>query len=82
MSRPSIPLYVPGEPGTSLVLLPGPARDTRLTCPRSGAIFLQASTRPFTAPADFSNISRSAPVSSISTMRSTPFAPITTGTPT
>src|SRR6202158_3537827 len=49
---------------------------------RSGAIFLQASTRPCTAPTDLSNASRSLPVSSISTMRSTPFDPITTGTPT
>jgi len=50
--------------------------------PRSGAIFLQASTRPSTAAADFSNMPRSAPLSSISTMRSTPLAPMTTGTPT
>ena len=49
---------------------------------RSGAIFLQASTRPCTAPTDLSNASRSLPASSISTMRSTPFDPITTGTPT
>src|SRR6266571_8024073 len=49
---------------------------------RSGAIFLQASTRPCTAPTDLSNASRSLPASSISTTRSTPFDPITTGTPT
>src|SRR6202795_5020096 len=49
---------------------------------KSGAIFLQASTRPCTAPTDLSNASRSLPASSISTMRSTPFDPITTGTPT
>src|SRR5205085_2462547 len=49
---------------------------------RSGAIFLQASTRPCTAPTDLSKPSRSLPASSISTMRSTPFEPITTGTPT
>ena len=50
--------------------------------PRSGAIFWQASTSDFTAAADFSNSLRSALVSSSSTMRSTPFAPMTTGTPT
>ena len=49
---------------------------------RLGAIFLQASTRVSTAPTDLSNIVRSAELSSISTMRSTPRAPITTGTPT
>ena len=49
---------------------------------RSGAIFLQASTRPCTAPTDLSNASRSLPASSISTIRSTPFDPMTTGTPT
>src|SRR6266478_5320946 len=50
---------------------------------RSGAIFLQASTRPCSAPTDLSKASRSLPPpSSISTMRSTPFDPITTGTPT
>ena len=50
--------------------------------PRSGAIFWQASTRPFTAPTDLSNSRAPAPLSSSSTMRSTPLAPITTGTPT
>src|SRR6266849_4671142 len=49
---------------------------------KSGAIFFQASTRPCTAPTDLSNASRSLPASSISTTRSTPFDPITTGTPT
>ena len=49
---------------------------------RSGAIFLQASTSPRTAATDLSKASRSLPASSISTMRSTPLAPITTGTPT
>src|ERR1700736_7061127 len=49
---------------------------------RSGAIFLQASISPCTAPTDLSKASRSLPASSISTMRSTPFDPITTGTPT
>src|SRR5439155_3382905 len=49
---------------------------------RSGAIFLQASTRPCTAPTDLSKASRSLPANSISTIRSTPFEPITTGTPT
>src|SRR3569623_2092062 len=49
---------------------------------RSGAIFLQASTRVCTASTDLSNPSRSLPERSISTMRSTPLAPITTGTPT
>jgi hypothetical protein len=49
---------------------------------RSGAIFLQASTSPCTTPTDLSKASRSLPASSISTMRSTPFDPITTGTPT
>src|SRR5215204_5221235 len=50
--------------------------------PRSGAIFWQASTSALTALADFSNSLRSEPFSSSSTMRSTPFAPMTTGTPT
>ena len=54
----------------------------RYLLPRSGAIFWQASTRPLTALADLSNISRSAPDNSSSTMRSAPLAPITTGTPT
>src|SRR6266702_534245 len=49
---------------------------------RSGAIFLQASTSPCTAPTDLSKASRSLPASSISTMRSTPLEPITQGTPT
>src|SRR5215470_17744975 len=49
---------------------------------KSGAIFLQASTSPCTAPTDLSKASRSLPASSISTMRSTPLPPITTGTPT
>ncbi len=49
---------------------------------RSGAIFMQASTRPRTASTDLSNIAFSAPLNSISTMRSTPFEPSTTGTPT
>src|SRR6185437_13598647 len=40
---------------------------------RSGAILRHASTRPCTAPTDLSKASRSLPVSSISTMRSTPF---------
>src|SRR5579872_4903713 len=49
---------------------------------KSGAIFLQASTRPWTAATDLSKASRSLPASSISTIRSTPLPPITTGTPT
>src|SRR6516225_6597410 len=50
--------------------------------PRSGAILLHASMRLCTACADFSNIARSALLRSISTIRSTPLLPITTGTPT
>src|SRR5262245_50583252 len=53
-----------------------------LALPRFGAMLMQASTRVFTAAADLSNMARSALLSWISTMRSTPFAPITTGTPT
>ena len=49
---------------------------------KPGAIFLQASINVCTDPTEPWNISRSALLSSISTMRSTPFAPITTGTPT
>src|SRR5947207_12104431 len=49
---------------------------------RSGAIFLQASTGPCTEPTDLSKASRSLPERSISTTRSTPLEPITTGTPT
>ena len=63
-----------------------PERSMRMGCDqrpsKSGAIFLQASTRPCTAPTDLSNASRSLPASSISTIRSTPLDPITTGTPT
>ena len=50
--------------------------------PRLGAMVMQASTRVFTAAADLSNIERSALLSWISTIRSTPFAPMTHGTPT
>ena len=50
--------------------------------PRFGAIFRQASTRVATDSADFSNMVRSAPLSWISTIRSTPLEPITAGTPT
>src|SRR3982074_2001652 len=49
--------------------------------PRFGAIFMQASTRLDTDSTDFSNMARSAPFNWISTMRSTPFDPITVGTP-
>ncbi len=45
-------------------------------------IFLTTSTRSRTAPTDRSNSALSSWFSSISTMRSTPPAPITTGTPT
>src|SRR4029450_11281104 len=47
---------------------------------RSGAIFLQASTKPCTAPTDLSKASRSLPASSISTTRSTPSHPLSKGT--
>ena len=50
--------------------------------PNCGAILLQASISVRTAVTDLSNISRSAPVNSSSITRSTPLAPITTGTPT
>ena len=42
---------------------------------------MQASTRLDTDSTDCSNIVRSAPFNWISTMRSTPFEPITVGTP-
>src|SRR5689334_16421217 len=45
-----------------------------------GAIFLQASIRPSTACTDFSNPFCSEELSEISTTRSAPPAPITTGT--
>ena len=48
----------------------------------AGLIALQASIRPWTAATDFSNIAFSASSNEISMIRSTPFAPITTGTPT
>ena len=57
-------------------------RMTVIYAPRFGAIFLQASTKPSTDCTDFSNMPRSAPLSSISTTRSTPLPPMTTGTPT
>src|SRR5687768_15444493 len=64
----------------------GPAmargRDDYRPLPRLGAIVLHASTSVFTASADLSNMVRSAPLSWISTIRSTPFDPITAGTPT
>ncbi len=50
--------------------------------PSEGSIALQASTRPWTASIDLSNIARSARLSVISTIRSMPPAPITVGTPT
>ena len=50
--------------------------------PRFGAIFMQASTSAFTALDRLLEHARSAPLNWISTMRSTPFAPITAGTPT
>src|SRR5581483_10437054 len=53
---------------------------TTTTHAKLGAIFLQASISVFTAAADFSNAARSLPERSISTTRSTPFSPITTGT--
>ena len=43
---------------------------------------LQASMRVFTESTDFANMSRSSLDISISSTRSTPFSPITTGTPT
>ena len=49
---------------------------------RCGAILMQASIRPFTESTDLSNIARSVASILISTTRSTPLAPITTGTPT
>src|SRR5690606_1089562 len=60
-----------------------PQSSSSVQCqPRFGAIFLQASTSVCTDCADFSKASRSPPFNSISTTRSTPLAPITTGTPT
>src|SRR5580704_5200279 len=59
-----------------------PQGDGRNYLPKSGAIFLQASTRDSTDATDFSNMPRSVLLSSISTMRSTPLLPMTTGTPT
>src|SRR4051812_48189398 len=55
---------------------------TYLPWPRLGAIVMQASTSDFTAATDLSNIARSVPFNWISTMRSTPLAAITVGTPT
>ena len=49
---------------------------------RCGAILTQASLRPCTAATELSNIFCSLLLRSISMMRSTPPAPITTGTPT
>ena len=49
---------------------------------RAGLIALQASIRPLTAATDFANIAFSASSNPISMIFSTPFAPITTGTPT
>src|SRR5436190_23270684 len=50
--------------------------------PSCGAILEQASIRPFTDSTDLRNMARSAALRSISTIFSTPLAPITTGTPT
>ena len=47
-----------------------------------GSSFLQASMRPLTESTDLSNMARSYVVRSSSTIRSTPFSQITTGTPT
>ena len=47
-----------------------------------GAMVLHASTRPLTEATDLANISFSAASKATSTMRSTPLAPITHGTPT
>ena|SRR5690349_22287285 len=60
------------------------SRQTRLApqAASCGAIFFAASIRPFTDSTDFKNIWRSAGLRSISTIFSTPAAPITTGTPT
>src|SRR5207248_3073932 len=71
-------LQGPKHPATEL----WPIAQANQRPSRSGAIFLQASTSLCTAPTDFSNASRSLPASSISTIRSTPFDPMTTGTPT
>ncbi len=56
-------------------------RAARSHAPSCGAIPLQASIRVLTELTDFMNISRSAPLRSISTTRSAPPAPITVGTP-
>ncbi len=56
--------------------------DSRMTYASFGAIFLQASTRPFTAATDLSKAFCSLEVSEISTTFSTPSAPSITGTPT
>ena len=47
----------------------------------AGLIALHASIKPRTEATDLANIALSASSSVISTIRSTPFAPITTGTP-
>jgi D-galactose 1-dehydrogenase len=49
---------------------------------RLGSMPLQASTRPSTASTEVLNIAASSSSKAISTIFSTPFAPITTGTPT
>ena len=49
---------------------------------RSGAMVLAAAMRPWTASTDFLKPAWSSSFSAISAMRSTPFSPMTTGTPT
>src|SRR5262249_35626892 len=60
----------------------GPRGGGEVWGPGRGAILRRASTGVRPAVTDLSNISRSAPLSSISTTRSTPLAPIPPGTPT
>jgi len=63
---------------------PGPAVTRRrwLPAPAQPTSFLDASINSRTAAQDLSNAAFSSAFSSISTMRSIPPAPITTGTPT
>ena len=69
--------------GTSKKRMPaGGGRLSDDQAARAGLIALQASIRAWTEATDLANIAFSLSSNVISMMRSTPFAPITTGTPT
>ena len=73
-------------PGLRVMLLPASPRQMRrgrfILYFSAGLIVLHASTSPCTEATDLANIPFSAASSATSTIFSTPFAPITTGTPT